>query len=421
MDLLDEIRRNIALIQADNGFSACKTVIFGANKPTEKMISLLRAANIEPVCVIDNNPGVIGRSICEVRIMSPEEGIRGIEKNVRVLIASRYYDEMKNQLVRLGCREDRIHQMAAYGAHSSEQADFDKAVGEIYSGYQCHQRLLAEFGEKTHIIQCPYSGIGDVYIVGAYLKAYCAKMGYETAVVTVISNNCMTVAEMFETVKVKKLEPKDSYALMKYALYMGQENVGISVLHTHAPIHRDILINFEKTDRLSWGKMFLRVVMGLDICRGSTPVYKSAAHDKAWKFMSENKLCCGKTAVISPYATTVISLDDSIWKQIIDCLKNKGYMVYTNSTGNKEPAIDGTLPIKFPIEIAAEVVGLAGVFVGVRSGLCDAIENAQAKIFVLYPDNRQMFFSLKEMGFGQNVREIDCGQEDVKTVLEEEL
>lgn len=412
---LDEIERNINRIKAEGGFDGCQTVLFGANKPTEKMIISLRTRNIEPVCVIDNNPKVTGKFMCGVRITTPQEGIAGIERDALVLIASKYYDEMKKQLVMLGCREDRIYQMVAYQVYSVEQADFDKAAKEIYSGYRCHQSLLAEFGENTQIIMCPYNGIGDMYFIGAYLDDYCSKKGFKQTAVTVVSNTCMRVAKMFGITNVKKLEQQDSDALMKYASYMGQTDVNITVF-THTSIHWDVLINFEKADRLSWGEMFLSVLMGVGTGIKNIPVHKTA-RDKAEEFMRENGLVCGRTAIISPYANTIIGLEDGIWEEIITCLKNKGYAVYTNSTGAKEPALRGTLPITFPIETAREVVELAGVFVGIRSGLCDVIENAQAKIFVLYPDNRQMFFSLKTMGFGKYAREIDCEKENAAEVI----
>ena len=112
-------------------------------------------------------------------------------------------------------------------------------------------------------------------------------------------------------------------------------------------------------------------------------------------------------------------MENRVWQDVIQCLKDNGYDVYTNSIGEKEPVLPGTKAISFPIEIAREVVELAGVFVGIRSGLCDVIEAADAKVFVLYPDSRQMFFKLKSMGFGERVYELDCEKDDAIGIISE--
>lgn len=416
---LDEIEKNIRQIEADGGFEGRRLVIFGANKPTEKMILFLRARDIETSCVIDNNPKVTGKSMCGVMILTPEEGILGYEEETMVLIASKYYDEMKNQVISLGCREDRVYQMVVYQNYSTEWDVFEKAESNIYNGFRCHNELLDEFGKDTWIIMCPYNGIGDMYFIGAYLPAYCRQMKLDNIAVTVVSNTCYRVAKMFGIKNIKKLEQSISDDLMKYASYMGKDATRITVF-THTSIHWDVLMNFEKADRMDWGVMFRNVLMDIGSSAKSTPV-NSAAVSQAEDFAKQNGLKRKKTAIISPYANTIIGIEDDIWNCVTECLRKKGYEVFTNSIGETEPPICGTKALAFPIEIAREVVELAGVFVGIRSGLCDVIEDADADIFILYPDSRQKFFNLKAMGFGANVKEIDCELFDAADVIEKGL
>lgn len=412
---LDEIEKNIDRIEAEGIFDKCWLVLFGANKPSEKMLLSLKAKGIKVDCVIDNNSEITGKCMCGVRICTPEEGLAGHTKEAVVLIASKYYKEMKKQVVDLGCQENRVYQMAVYQKLSTDVCAFEEAQLKVQAGLQCHEELLKEFGRDVWVIMCPYNGIGDMYFIGAYISKYCEKMQLDNIVVTVVSNTCFRVAKMFGIHNVKKLEQKMSDSLMKYASFIGGEQTGITVF-THTSIHWDVLTNFERAERMDWGTMFRHVLMGIGDAPSNIPENENS-RAQAEEFMKENRLTFGKTAIVSPYANTITGLEDDVWNCIVQCLQNKGYDVYTNSTGEKEPALLNTKPLAFPIEIAREVVEYAGVFVGIRSGLCDVIESAKAKIFVLYPNRRLRFFNLAAMGFGEHICELDCEQVDVAAVI----
>lgn len=409
---IDQIEENISIIEKNGGFDNRFIVVFGANKPSEKMITALQAKNIKVDCVIDNNPDMKGKFICGVAIYTPEQGLEGKTKQSIVLIASKYFNEMKKQLLEIGCQEKQIYQMVVYQKFSTEEAAFDEAKKEIIEGRSCYNRLADEFGSGIHVIMCPYNGIGDMYFIGSYLPEYCKRKELTDVVVTVVSNTCFRVAKMFNISHVRKIEQKESDALMKYASFLGEKTTHIKVF-THTSIHWDILNRFENID---WGIMFRNILMGINDAKKCIPIVRNALTE-AEKFMYENNLEVGRTAIVSPYANTIVGMENSVWYDVIQCLKDNGYDVYTNSIGENEPVLLGTKAIAFPIEIAREVVELAGVFVGIRSGLCDVIEAADAKIFVLYPDSRQMFFKLKSMGFGERVYELDCEKDDAIGII----
>ena len=101
------------------------------------------------------------------------------------------------------------------------------------------------------------------------------------------------------------------------------------------------------------------------------------------------------------------------WEALADGLKNKGFSVCTNSSGENEPAIFGTTAIFVPLNIVPQFISKSGYFIGVRSGLCDVISAATAKKIILYDAEERFFnsssfeyFSLKRMGLSNDVVEI---------------
>lgn len=104
-------------------------------------------------------------------------------------------------------------------------------------------------------------------------------------------------------------------------------------------------------------------------------------------------------------------------------LKEQGYKVCTNSGGDSEPAIEGTIPLFFDIRYALETVEAAGYVVGLRSGLCDVISTAKAKKIIIYPDRFYgpdsfiNFFSLNRMNLCDDAVEL-VWKDNVEEMLE---
>lgn len=417
---LDEIEQNIKKIQKDIDLKSRFVVLFGANKTSEKMLLSLRAKGIGVQAIIDNNPKEVGKRILGVSVKTPDEALGEYKEHAIILIASKYFWQMKLQLNNMGYKEEQIYQMVVYHSLSTTQEDFDKCVNQVRQGEQVYLQLQKEYGSRVAIIMCPYNGIGDMYLICSYLAAYCEKEKITAFVLTAVSNACVRIAKMFGVKNIKYLNQNDSDALMKYASFCGQENTGIKVLN-HTTIHWDVLVSFEIVQRLDWGTIFRFVLMKIGESNKQIPIVKKEKMDTVIEFFEKNRLEKNKTAILSPYANTIVCLEDNIWDNIILLLKNLGYTVYTNSIGAEEPPLLGTTSISFPLEIAKEVIQEAGVFVGIRSGLCDVIEDAKAKIFVLYPKSSMKFFNLSAMGFGRNVVECCCETEDVVRKIEVHL
>ena len=73
------------------------------------------------------------------------------------------------------------------------------------------------------------------------------------------------------------------------------------------------------------------------------------------------------------------------WEQkALEYIK-QGYSVYTNIVGD-EQVVHGTLPLTVPINQMKAVVEHAGVFIGIRNGLCDVLNTANCRKIVVIPD-----------------------------------
>ena len=92
-----------------------------------------------------------------------------------------------------------------------------------------------------------------------------------------------------------------------------------------------------------------------------------------------------KTAIISPYAKSVAALPEELWTDMIKDLMKKGYEIYTN-VGEGEKPLSGTKPISPKIAETRSAVEQAGLFIGIRSGICDVIKTAHCRKIALYPD-----------------------------------
>ena len=74
-----------------------------------------------------------------------------------------------------------------------------------------------------------------------------------------------------------------------------------------------------------------------------------------------------------------------VWARIVAHFQAKGYSCYTNVAGEERP-LPGTRPICPAISEIQAAAEQAGVFVGLRSGLCDVIQTASCRKIALYPE-----------------------------------
>ena len=402
----DIIKGNIEHLSDTMDLSVKSVVLFGVNSSSFKMVNYLKEKGIVPKAIIDNNLNFSNKTYLGIKAGTPEAMIGDYDKNIIILIASRYFNEMKQQLLDMGYLEDQIYQMIKYQVYDTELSSIEENINESKKGLEVYKKLRKEFGVDKKIIMCPYAGLGDIYFISRYINQYCEIHYIDNFVLTVIGNTSKKISQMFGIENIKVLTQIESDMLLHFAAFIGAKKLNVEILtHTLVPFEK-IMYNFEQSERLDWGTIFRRVVLEVseDITLQYNVVEKEADNNILLEKI-KNIFCSCKTAIISPYTNTLANIEDEFWEKIVMKLKENGYQVFTNSIGEQEPAIIGSLPITFPIEIAKEVIECADIFIGVRSGFCDVIEAAQGNIFILYPDKHSLFYNLKGMGFGENATE----------------
>lgn len=390
--LMNKLYKMLDSVECDNKY----VVFFGANKITELAIRYLGAKGIKVNAIIDNDKNKTNTYKYGVCINTPESVLGNYRADAKIFIASRYVNEMTKQLQEMGY-EPGIHIFnTIFQIKDLSENEFDENILTAKRGEEIYRELMDDM-DKSRLFICPYKGIGDIYFIGAYFNEYCKKENVSDYVFVVVGNVCRRVAEMFAVQNVKVLSQDDMDALVKYIGFVGAEKTNAMILN-HNALHYNILTPLEVAFRIYWGEVFLNGVFEFENdVKASMPIKKV---DEDIEVIDK-----GKTVILAPYANTVGNIEQSIWEKLTEKLIEMGYTVFTNSIGESEPVIKGSKVLNFPLETAIDVVEKAGIFIGLRSGLCDIIASANANKIILYPDKASEFFSIKKMGLSDDVKE----------------
>lgn len=382
--------------------------MFGASVNSRQIIEILREHNIEPVNVIDNDKTKVHSYCARLKVISPDEISNiGDEKNI-YLLYSAFWREMRQQMQNYGVNKDNV--VVLSDKHKFLLQHFAKAM----RGKKIYDNLMKKFGD-VRVFLCPYTGTGDIYLIGTFWSQYLLHTGVDKYVFVVISGACKRVAELFGIKNIEQLKGKyDCAYLIDYYL-LCPDKLDIKILNdSWGQIHTNPIQWFRGYKGLNFTEMFRRFVFDLkEGSKPNPPLLKDVKKELECLFQ-ENHLQSGKTVVLSPYSNTLADLPDEFWKELADELMKNGYSVTTNSSGGKEPAIAGTVPVFFPLNIAPQFVSRAGYFIGVRSGFCDIISCSEAEKIILYDSDDRFYnssaydyFSLNRMGFCEDAVEIE--------------
>lgn len=389
-------------------FKEKKVYLFGVSDNTRQIIQMLRELDIEPAGILDNDPNKKNSHCARIMVYPVYDLIGIMDEGDLFLVYSFFQREMILQLKKLQVPEDHIFNL--YQKKKSLAGQFKMA----YCGRQIYHRLIKRYGDLP-IFLCPYTGTGDIYLIGVFWRQYLASVGIEEYIFLVISGACKKVAGLFDIKNVELLRTQEeSEYLIKYHMLCPDE-IPLKLLNdSWGQIRCNPLQWFRGYKGLYFTELFRRYVFDLpDDALPEPPVLKDV-RDELDRLFHKHRLIAGRTVVLSPYANTLADLPDDFWEALASTLKKKGYTVCTNSNGKKEPAVKGTVPVFFPLDIAPQFVSRAGYFIGVRSGLCDVISAAKAKKIILYDKENRFFnssayayFSLEHMGLCDDAVEIE--------------
>lgn len=383
-----------------------KIYLFGVSENTRQIIQILRSYHLEPVNVFDNDK-TRQNTYCKGIQVIPVEKVEHIQDTRNLYIVySAYWREMTAQLMCKGVKKENIQVLY-------REASLVECLGYACLGKRIYNGLIDKYGQVP-IFVCPYTGTGDIYLIGTFWKQYIEENQIKDYVFLVLSKACEKAARLFDikNIEVFKKKAEGCYLIQYYMLC--PDKIDLKILNdSWAQIHTNPLEWFRGYKGLEFTTLFRKFVFGLpDTAQPEHPVFKDV-NQEIDPLFEEYQLEAGNTVVLSPYSNTLEDLPCRFWDNLTCRLKQAGFKVCTNSSGDTEPAVEGTVPVFFPLDIAPQWIEKAGYFIGVRSGFCDIISGVRAKKIILYGAQDRFFngsafeyFSLKDMELSEDAVEI---------------
>lgn len=398
-----------------------KVYLFGVSDNTRQIIQILRELGIEPINVIDNDKSKQGSYCSRLKVIPMQDIEDPADDDNLYILYSAYWREMMPQLFELGIKKINVWRLNRKPGLLLLLLLFGTFQGKRY-----RDKLIKEYGDIP-IFLCPYTGTGDIYLIGTFWEEYVKRNSIDDYIFVVITGACKKVASLFDIKNVVLVNKKAKAAnLIDYYMY-DRVKGNLKILNDcWAQVHTNQVEWFRGYKGLYFTDLFRKYVFELpqDI-KPKHPILKDES-EKIEKIFRECELESGNTVILSPYSNTLSDLPETFWEQMAINLREKGYVVATNCGSKTEPAIDGTKGVFFPLDIAPQFIEEAGAFVGVRSGFCDVISSAKAKKIILYDKGNRFYmgsafeyFNLKDMELCDDAIELKFYHDDIdRTLLE---
>ncbi len=417
-DELQRIKQIIGNLHANKALNGHPIIMFGVSENTRQMIKLISNLGYSTTYVIDNDLERKGSNCYQVPV-KPVVDLSDTEVNDGIFfIYSYFWREMKAQLLEIGVDESRIHSFFLPDRTLEDQ--FHRAE----EGMRICVTFRKEFGDLP-IYLCPYTGTGDVYLIGTFWEQYLKKMGIVEYIFVVVSKACAKVCEIFDIMNVKQITQVESSYIVEFYKLCGETETRIKILNdSWWELRANPLQRFRGFKGLYFMQIFRKFVFDFDdSIKPIQPVLENVDNELENVF-KEYGLRKGNTIVLSPYSNTLSDLSLSFWGNMAETLKVKGFDVCTNC-GKDERPIAGTKGVFVPLNIAPQFISKAGYFIGVRSGFCDCISASDAKLIILYDKRNRFFncsafeyFNLKDMELRDDAIELEYDTDHTDELIE---
>lgn len=431
LSLLTEMHRNIDYYIEQGVFANKEIVIFGSNEAAEKMMDYLKGKGFLTSHIVDNNPKKNGTFLYGIPVSQPNQYLLPKRTNCVILIASRYYPEMLLQLESIGYEEGKeILKAAEYSgqhANSLTEQEFDERVQIVKRGELIYKDILVGTPGLQKLFICTPAELGSTYVGMAYMRQYNKKNGIQSFHIVGWGSACSKIGYLFGYEnQISCINKEDMEALLQYAVFSNMADKKILVMNHRYPYICRVgeIGNYKGINFLDH---FCYSIFELGESAGPEVPYVHRDNDQAKHYVSslfeKEHLEKGKTVILMPYANTAPQIRMEFWTELVARLKEQGYIVCTNSSGDIEPPIEGTKPLFFDLRYGLEVVEAAGIMIALRSGLCDVLSSAKAKKIIIYPDRIYGpgrfidFYNLVGLGLSKEADEFEWNG-DVEQMLE---
>ena len=187
--------------------------LLGESDNSRQIIQILRELGVEPKNVIDNDTTKQGSYCSRLKVISYDEIHNPTDKNKLYIIYSPYWREMNLQLVDNGIPKGNIWRV------SRKVGLVLLVLYRAFLGKMHRNKLIQKYGDVP-IFLCPYTGTGDVYLIGTFWDEYIKRNGITDYVFVVITGACKKVAMLFDIKNIEVVKKK-KYAsdMIEYYLY----------------------------------------------------------------------------------------------------------------------------------------------------------------------------------------------------------
>lgn len=374
-EMVDNLNRLIL----DKSIQNKKIYLFGHCNATEELADLLLVKGFSVAAILDNNIAKHGNDYRGIVIQTPEIMICELTEHTIVCIAARAYATMVTQLRRLGYTGQvfKLVEYNSYAEYSLSEDTINRKHMRVKRGKELKLVLEEKYPGYFKIL-CPFSALGDIYLVMSYLPYFLKRKGLNQnqCVIAVPGSACAEVVKLFGEYPVETYTQTDMEALIQASLYTQDSDTFIP--HQDRPY----VINLSKVlyvKCIPLEQLYCSGVFGLPT---ETIPFRPTCLQS---YKEIDRISAGNAVVFSPYAKSVTELKTELWDDIVRDYLKRGCQCFTNVVGDEIPLL-GTQPISPTIAEIQSVVERAGTFIGIRSGLCDVLRYANCKKVALYPD-----------------------------------
>ncbi len=372
-----EMKKNLQALLEKGMIQDKDIYVFGHCNASEELIDLLEESGCNVKAILDNNVCKHGFVYKKVPIVSPKEIMKADCSKTIVCIVAKAYAAMEKQLRCMGYigNVQKLAEYNSYAEYSLSPETIHKKVERVKRGIELLEQQKEQY-PGYYRIYCPFSALGDMYYMMSYLPYFLEKREIRNYVVFTIGHCCKEVVTMFGGELTEIFSQKDMDESIQAVLYTNDREAFIP--HHDRPYVTKLAQALYKK-KISLEMIYKSGIFGLrEDCIPYKPI-------KLGRYELLEQITPGKAVILSPYAKSIANISKIYWKQIVSYYKKKGYQVFTNTAGEEKP-LEGTIRLEVRLSELSSIVERAGTFVGIRSGLCDVIREANCKKVVLYPD-----------------------------------
>jgi len=392
-----EVARYIDSLCSKQLLNQKRIFIFGANASGSIIANDLLERGIAIDHILDNNLSLDGSFFLEIRVSKPEKILLPYQEQAIILIASRYYDEMKKQLELLGYVEnEHIFKVVDLNRNSEFNLSTDtmnKYTSIVQKGIQVYDRLRAKYNSDL-VMMSPVKPNGDIYIICSYLNHFITqKFNGNRFVFTVVGKSCELTAKMFNIDNIELISMDDNDALVALANFYPDKIRVLNPYHNFQEIyhHLDGYKGLTFVEEVKHGLLGLR--------KEVQPEYpnKKISEERLHEICDKYGIVEGKSIIIAPYANSIPLIRESFWEKLVISLLGKGYNVFTNCGTPDEKPINGTNRVFYEFNEAVAVSEFAGTVISYRSGFSEIIATSLCKKIIIYPDHVKGLSTIREL------------------------